>query len=167
MQYKEAADKIFMNNQLQKQDVIKGQSFIKVEETKRAQNLIKERLDIFKNKLYRLDEFTALLENLNSLNNENPTIRINLLEEIKAEICHEFNIKLKNKRDQKNRLICIRVTPNSELNTPRGLKVQIGRNMRQNDLISFKFSKKGSLVPCTRISWKSCCLKVLNAKAIR
>mgnify|MGYP005698509389 FL=1 len=41
--------------------------------------------------------------------------------------------------------MCIRDRSPIEINTPKGLKVQIGRNMRQNDLISFKFSKKGDL----------------------
>ena len=75
---------------------MKVKSFIKVKKVKRAQNLIKGRIDIYRNKLDRLEEFSALLDNLNSLKNENPTIRINLLEEIKAEICREFNVKLKN-----------------------------------------------------------------------
>ena len=145
IQYKEEADKIFMNNQLQKQDVIRGQKlYKKSKKLKRAQNLIKERLEIYKNKLDRLEEFTALLDNLNSLNNEDQTIKINLLEEIKAEICQEFNLKYKNRRDQKRDSSVLESRP-IELNTPRGLTVQIGRNMRQNDLISFKFSKKGDL----------------------
>ena len=32
-----------------------------------------------------------------------------------------------------------------QINTQQGLAIQIGRNMRQNDLISFKYSKKGDL----------------------
>ena len=90
--YKEKADKIFTTHEIQKQEIIKGQKlYKKSKKLKRAQNLIKERIDIYKNKLARLEEFSALLDNLNSLKNENQTIRINLLEEIKAEICREFN----------------------------------------------------------------------------
>ncbi len=144
-EYKEKADKIFMTHAIQKQDIIKGQKlYKKSKKLKRAQNLIKERIDIYKNKLDRLEEFSALLDNLNSLKNENPTIRINLLEEIKAEICREFNVRIKNIREQKRDSSGLESSP-IEINTPKGLKVQIGRNMRQNDLISFKFSKKGDL----------------------
>ncbi len=143
--YKEKADKIFMTHEIKKQDIIKGQKlYKKSKKLKRAQNLIKERIDIHKNKLDRLEEFSNLLDNLNSLKNENPTIRINLLEEIKAEICREFNVKIKNVREQKRDPSGLESSP-IEINTPKGLKVQIGRNMRQNDLISFKFSKKGDL----------------------
>ncbi len=143
--YKEKADKIFMTHEIQKQDIIKGQKlYKKSKKLKRAQNLIKERIDIYKNKLARLEEFSALLDNLNSLKNENQTIRINLLEEIKAEICREFNVRIKNIREQKRDSSGLESSP-IEINTPKGLTIQIGRNMRQNDLISFKFSKKGDL----------------------
>ncbi len=143
--YKEKADQIFMTHEIQKQDIIKGQKlYKKSKKLKRAQNLIKERIYIYKNKLDRLEEFSALLDNLNSLKNENPTIRINLLEEIKAEICREFNVTKKNIREQKRNSSGLESTP-IEINTPNGLTIQIGRNMRQNDLISFKFSKKGDL----------------------
>ncbi len=143
--YKEKADKIFMTHEIQKQDIIKGQKlYKKSKKLKRAQNLIKERIYIYKNKLDRLEEFSALLDNLNSLKNENPTIRINLLEEIKAEICREFNVRIKNIREQKRDSSGLESSP-IEINTPKGLTIQIGRNMRQNDLISFKFSKKGDL----------------------
>ncbi len=143
--YKEKADKIFMTHEIQKQDIIKGQKlYKKSKKLKRAQNLIKERIYIYKNKLDRLEEFSALLDNLNSLKNENPTIRINLLEEIKAEICREFNVRNKNIREQKRDSSGLESSP-IEINTPKGLTIQIGRNMRQNDLISFKFSKKGDL----------------------
>ncbi len=143
--YKEKADKIFMTHEIQKQDIIKGQKlYKKSKKLKRAQNLIKERIDIYKNKLDRLEEFSALLGNLNSLKNENQKIRINLLEEIKAEICREFNVRIKNIKEQKRDSSGLESSP-IEINTPKGLTIQIGRNMRQNDLISFKFSKKGDL----------------------
>jgi predicted ribosome quality control (RQC) complex YloA/Tae2 family protein len=143
--YKEKADKIFMTHEIQKQDIIKGQKlYKKSKKLKRAQNLIKERIDIYKNKLDRLEEFSALLDNLNSLKNENQKIRINLLEEIKAEICREFNVRIKNIKEQKRDSSGLESSP-IEINTPKGLTIQIGRNMRQNDLISFKFSKKGDL----------------------
>ncbi len=143
--FKEKADKIFMAREIQKQDIIKGQKlYKKSKKLKRAQSLIKERIDIYKNKLDRLEEYSALLDNLNSLKNENQTVRINLLEEIKAEICREFNVRSKNIKGQKRDSSRLDSYP-IEINTPKGLKVQIGRNMRQNDLISFKFSKKGDL----------------------
>ena len=143
--YKEEADKIFMNHEIQKQDIIKGQKlYKKSKKLKRAKDLIKYRLDIYKNKIDRLEEFSALSENLNSLKNEKLIDKIKLLEEIKDEICREFNIKSKNKKKQKRKSSDLESSP-IEIITPKGLTVQIGRNMRQNDLITFKFSKKGDL----------------------
>ena len=143
--YKEKADKIFMNHEINKHDVIKGQKlYKKSKKLKRAKELIKNRLDFYKKNLDRLEEFNTLLENLNSLNYEKLVIKINLLEEIKEEICCEFNIKANKRREDKRKITEIESSP-IQVKTPRGLILQIGRNMRQNDLISFKFSKKGDL----------------------
>ena len=96
--YKEKADSIFSSNEIKKQDIIKGQKlYKKSKKLKRSRELIKERLSIYKTNIERLDEFTTLLENLNSLNHEKLSMRIKLLEEIMEEICNEFNIKIKGK----------------------------------------------------------------------
>ena len=143
--YKEKADNIFASHEIKKQDIIKGQKlYKKSKKLKRSRELIKERLSIYKTNIERLDEFTTLLENLNSLNHEKLSMRIKLLEEIMEEICNEFNINIKRQREDKKRISEIQSTP-IQVNTPSGLKLQVGRNMRQNDLISFKFSKKGDL----------------------
>ena len=143
--YKVKADKIFMNSEIKKKNIITGQKlYKKSKKLKRARELIKERLNIYKNKLDRLLEFKVLLENLNSLKNEELNERIKLLEEIREEVCSEFNLKIKNKKEEKRSISEIESSP-IQINTPTGLKIQIGRNMRQNDLISFKFSRKGDL----------------------
>ncbi|MCR8539791.1 MAG: NFACT family protein [Prochlorococcus marinus CUG1439] len=143
--YKEKADKIFTKNEIKKQDIIKGQKlYKKSKKLKRSRELIKERLNIYKTNLNRLDEFTTLLENLNSLKHEELFIKIKLVEEIMEEICNEFNINQKTRRENKKNISEIQSSP-IQVKTPTGLKLQVGRNMRQNDLISFKFSKKGDL----------------------
>ncbi len=143
--YKEKADEIFTTNEIKKQDIIRGQKlYKKSKKLKRSSELIKERLNIYKTNLDRLDEFTTLLENLNSLNHEDLIVKIKLLEEIMEEICNEFNIYLKRQREDKKSSSEIQSSP-IQVDTPTGLKLQVGRNMRQNDLISFKFSKKGDL----------------------
>ncbi len=143
--YKKKADNIFSTNEINKQDIIRGQKlYKKSKKLKRSRELIKERLNIYKNNLDRLDEFTTLLENLNSSNHEEFFIKIKLLEEIMEELCNEFNIHLKKQREGKKSSSDIQSSP-IQIDTPSGLKLQVGRNMRQNDLISFKFSKKGDL----------------------
>jgi len=143
--YKKKADMIFTTNDLKKQDIIRGQKlYKKSKKLKRSRDLIKERLNIYQTNLDRLDEFTTLLENLNSLNNEELFMKIKLLQEIMEEICNEFNIKLKKQREDKRSTSEIRSNP-IQFRSPSGLKLQVGRNMRQNELISFKYSKKGDL----------------------
>jgi len=143
--YKEKADNIFTANKITKEDINKGQKlYKKSKKLKRSRELIKERLNIYKTNLARLDEFTTHIENLNSLNHEEISLKIKLLEEIMVEICIEFNIYLKKQRENKKNISEIQSSP-MQVETPRGLKLQVGRNMRQNDLISFKFSKKGDL----------------------
>ncbi|WP_032513980.1 MULTISPECIES: NFACT RNA binding domain-containing protein [Prochlorococcus] len=143
--YKEKADKIFTKNEITKQDIIRGQKlYKKSKKLKRSRELIKERLNIYKTNIDRLDEFTMLLENLNSLSHEELSMKIKILEEILEELCNEFNINLNRQREDKKSKSEKRSSP-IQVNTPTGLKLQVGRNMRQNDLISFKFSKKGDL----------------------
>ena len=143
--YKEEADKIFMCPEIKKQDIVKGQKlYKKSKKLKRAKDLIKQRLNIHQKNLNRLAEFATLVENLNSLKNEELFEKIKLLEEIKEEICSEFSIKRRNSKEERKNISNKESSP-IQINTPTGLKLQIGRNMRQNDLISFKFSKKGDL----------------------
>ena len=78
--YKEKADNIFSSNKITKPDIIKGQKlYKKSKKLKRSRELIKERISIYKTNLDRLDEFTTLLENLNSLNHEKLFMKIKLL----------------------------------------------------------------------------------------
>jgi len=143
--YKEKADMIFTKNEINKQDIIRGQKlYKKSKKLKRSRTLIKERLNIYRTNIDRLDEFTTLLENLNSLSHEELAVKIKLVEEIMEEICNEFNINIKRQREDKKNSSEIQSLP-IQVDTPGGLKLQVGRNMRQNDLISFKFSKKGDL----------------------
>ena len=91
------------------------------------------------------------IEYLNSLNHEKVSMRIKLLEEIMEEICNEFNINIKKQREDHKSTYEIESSP-IQVDTPTGLKLQGGRNMRQNDLISFKFSKKGDSVSYTHLT---------------
>ena len=118
--YKEKADIIFSSHEIKKQDIIKGQKlYKKSKKLKRSRELIKERLSIYKTNLERLDEFTTLLENLNSLNHEKLFMRIKLLEEIMEEICNEFNINIKKQREDQKSTYEIESSP-IQVDTPTG-----------------------------------------------
>ncbi|MBK16878.1 MAG: hypothetical protein CMK49_02535 [Prochlorococcus sp. SP3034] len=143
--YKLKADNIFLKPDLKKTNIIEAEKlYKKSKKLKRARILIQERLNIHKNKINRLEEYSAMLDNLNSLNIESKKIKINLLEELKDEICNEFNIRIRASKLSKKKSNDLMSFP-IEVYSPQKLIIQIGRNMRQNDLISFKLSKKGDL----------------------
>ena len=143
--YKLKADNIFLKTNLQKENILEAEKlYKKSKKLKRARTLIQDRLDIHKNKIDRLEEFSEMLDNIVLLNIESQKIKITLLEELKDEICNEFNIKLKKSKLSKKNLNDIKSFP-IEIHSPQKLIIQIGRNMRQNDLISFNLSKKGDL----------------------
>ena len=142
---KNKADNIFLKPNFKKVDIVEAEKLYKrSKKLKRAKDLIKERLHFHKNRLYRLEEFKALLDNLNSLSIGTLKIKIDLLEELKEEISREYSLSRRNKKVRKNSPKNLDSSP-IEIHSPGGLIIQIGRNMRQNDLISFKFSKKQDL----------------------
>ncbi len=144
-EYKQKADNIFLKFHINKEDVLEAQNlYKKSKKLKRSKNLICDRLSIYSEKLSRLDEFSALLENLNTINIGTLKIKIDLLNELKDELCSEFNINT-NKIKSANLKVINKDSNPIEINSPEGIVIQIGRNMRQNDLISFKFSKKQDL----------------------
>ena len=123
--YKEKADNIFTSHEITKRDIIKGQKlYKKSKKLKRSRELIKERLSIYKTNIERLEEFTTLLENLNSLNHEKLFMRIKLLEEIMEEICNEFNINIKRQREDQKSTYDIESSP-IQIDTPTGLKLSL------------------------------------------
>ncbi len=143
--YKLKADNIFLERNLKKSNIIEADRlYKKSKKLKRAKALIQERLNIYQKKIDRLGEFSTMLDNLNFINIDSKKNKIVLLEELKAEICSEFNIKTKNLKLNKKKSIDLTSIP-IEVRSPGKLIIQIGRNMRQNDLISFKLSKKGDL----------------------
>jgi len=144
-EYKQKADNIFLKYEIKKEDVIEAQNlYKKSKKLKRSKNLICDRLSIYSEKLSRLEEFKVLLENLNSVNIGTLKIKIDLLNELKEELCSEFKINPNKINKIKHKPINKDSNP-IEINSPEGIVIQIGRNMRQNDLISFKFSKKQDL----------------------
>ncbi len=144
-EYKQKADNIFLNFQINKKDIIEAQTlYKKSKKLKRSKNLICDRLSIYSDKLSRLDEFRVMLDNLNSINIGTLKIKIDLLNELKEELCSEFNINTNKLNNTKLNFINKDSNP-IQIKSPEGIMIQIGRNMRQNDLISFKFSKKQDL----------------------
>ena len=142
---KNKADNIFLKLNLEKKDILEAEKlYKKSKKLKRAINLIKERLDIYENKLNRLEEYRFMLDNIKSNNIGKIPNKLDLLEELKYELSNEFNLRKKRLNSSK---INFQKKQSSHIQiiSPGGLDILIGRNMRQNDLITFKLSKKQDL----------------------
>ena len=142
---KTKADNIFLKFNLEKQDILEAEKlYKKSKKLKRARNLIKDRINIYKDKINRLEEYSYMLDNINSINICTTKLKCELLEELKNELSNEFNLR-KKRLNQNKKSNLIKQSAPIEINSPGGLKILIGRNMRQNDLITFKLSKKKDL----------------------
>ncbi len=143
--FKNKADNIFLKLNLEKKDILEAEKlYKKSKKLKRAINLIKERLDIYENKLNRLEEYRFMLDNIKSNNIGKIPNKLDLLEELKYELSNEFNIRKKRLNSSKIDFQKKQSSP-IQIISPGGLDILIGRNMRQNDLITFKLSKKQDL----------------------
>ena len=139
------ADNIFLKLNLEKKDILEAEKlYKKSKKLKRAINLIKERLDIYENKINRLEEYRFMLDNIKTSNLGKIHNKIDLLEELKYELSIEFNLRKKRLNLRKNNHLKRESSP-IQINSPGGLNILIGRNMRQNDLVTFKLSKKQDL----------------------
>jgi len=142
---KNKADNIFLKLNLEKKDILEAEKlYKKSKKLKRAINLIKERLDIYENKLNRLEEYRFMLDNIKSNNIGDISNKLDLLEELKYELSNEFNLRKKRLNPSKINFVKTQSSP-IQIISPGGLNILIGRNMRQNDLITFKLSKKQDL----------------------
>ena len=142
---KNKADNIFLKLNLEKKDILEAEKlYKKSKKLKRAINLIKERLDIYENKINRLEEYRFMLDNIKTSNLGKIHNKIDLLEELKYELSIEFNLRKKRLNLRKNNHLKRESSP-IQINSPGGLNILIGRNMRQNDLVTFKLSKKQDL----------------------
>ena len=143
--FKNKADNIFLKLNLEKKDILEAEKlYKKSKKLKRAINLIKERLDIYENKLNRLEEYRFMLDNIKSNNIGKIPNKLDLLEELKYELSNEFNLRKKRLNPSKMNFAKTQSSP-IQIISPGGLNILIGRNMRQNDLITFKLSKKQDL----------------------
>ena len=142
---KNKADNIFLKLNLEKKDILEAEKlYKKSKKLKRAINLIKERIDIYENKLNRLEEYRFMLDNIKSNNIGKIPNKLDLLEELKYELSNEFNLRKKRLNSSKINFQKKQSSP-IQIISPGGLDILIGRNMRQNDLITFKLSKKQDL----------------------
>ena len=125
-----------------KKQIIEAQSLFKeAKRKKRSRESILNRVEFHKKKISEIENCELFLDSLMYEDNENKLNSIiELKEEVEEYICIKKNSpKFKSTR-KKNQASTIK-----EIQSPSGLKIQIGSNNRQNELISLRKGKKGDL----------------------
>jgi len=128
-----------------KKQIIEAQSLFKeAKRKKRSRESIINRIGVHKKKISEIEYCELFLDSLmhedNDSNKHKLDSVIELKEEIEEYICVKKNsckFKSNKKKDHSSTI--------KEIQSPSGLKIQIGTNNRQNELISLRTGKKGDL----------------------
>ncbi len=139
------ADSILCQNSLKKENIEEAQRlYKKAKKLRRSVDVIKERINLHKQKLFSIEESLTFLESLISIKWENENDQLNRLIELQEEL-QLCLIKSNKKRINKSNMNKKPLSNHIEILTPGGVVLQIGRNHRQNEFISIKKAKKGDL----------------------
>ncbi len=118
--------------------------FKQAKRKKRSRDSILKRVEFHKKKISEIEYCELFLDSLmyedNELKKNKLDSIIELKEEVEEYICikkNSFKFQSNNKKEQ--------VSAIKEIQSPSGLKIQIGSNNRQNELISLRKGKKGDL----------------------
>tara|TARA_Y100001968_G_scaffold278441_1_gene273773 strand:- start:4171 stop:5874 length:1704 start_codon:yes stop_codon:yes gene_type:complete len=125
-----------------KEQIEEAQKLYKVaKKLKRSEKNLIERIDYHSKRIKSLEESETFLEGLLSDKFEEPYEILNRLYELLTEI-DEF-LDPSNKNTQNNKSKKNQALKPLELKSPSGMIIQVGRNHRQNELISLKKARKG------------------------
>jgi len=139
------ANKILTLQSPTKKQIIEAQNLFKeAKRKKRSKESILNRVEFHKKKISEIEYCELFLDSLmyedNGANKNKLDSIIELKEEVEEYICIKKNsskFKSKRKKEQASTI--------KEIQSPSGLKIQIGTNNRQNELNSLKQRKKGDL----------------------
>ena len=128
-----------------KKQIIEAQSLFKeAKRKKRSKESIVNRVEFHKKKLSEIEYCELFLDSLMYEKTEDSKNKLNsiieLKEEIEEYICIKKNNSKVNSKRKKEHSSNIK-----EIQSPSGIKIQIGGNNRQNELISIRKGKKGDL----------------------
>ena len=139
------ANKILTLKSPTKKQIIEAQNLFKeAKRKKRSRESIINRVEFHKKKISEIEYCELFLDSLiyeDSGSNKNKLNSIiELKEEVEEYICIKKNSsKFKSNRNKEH------ASTIKEIQSPSGLKIQIGSNNRQNELISLRKGKKGDL----------------------
>ncbi len=138
------ANTILCQSNPSKNDIKEAQMlYSRVKKIRRSESILLERINYHKTRLLFIKETEFFLEYIinNALREEDNDVEsiINLKEDI------EEHLSIKKQRANK-KIIRLKSSQNIyEVKSPNGLTIQIGRNHRQNELISLKKARKGDI----------------------
>ncbi len=139
------ANKILTLQNPTKKQIIEAQNLFKeAKRKKRSRESILNRIEFHKKKILDIENSELFLDSLKYQQNDDSQKKldkiIELKEEIEEYICiSKKNSKFKPKRQNQQ------ASNIKEIQSPNGIKIQIGGNHKQNELISLKKGKKGDL----------------------
>ncbi len=140
---KEEADQILCSKNLNKEKIKQAQDlYKKSKKMRRSRTALIERINYHNKRLELIAESELFLNEIISDIHGSLLDQINAIHELKEELdCHLFFPKKSSneKKIQRKQSSILEVT------APSGLVIQIGRNHRQNELISLKNSRNGDI----------------------
>ena len=143
MTMQKMANKLLALQYPSKKQIIEAQNLFKeAKRKKRSKESISNRIEFHKKKISNIEYYELFLDSLKyeEVNANKLASIIELREEIEEYICiKKVNPKFKSKKKKEQ------ASKIKEIQSPNGLKIQIGGNNRQNELISLKQGKKGDL----------------------
>ena len=128
-----------------KKQIIEAQSLFKeAKRKKRSKESISNRIDFHKNKISDIQCCESFLDSLIYEANEDNKNKLDSIIELKEEVEEYICIKKDSSKFKSNRKKA-QASTIKEIESPSGLKIQIGGNNRQNELISLRKGRKGDL----------------------
>ena len=128
-----------------KKQIIEAQSLFKeAKRKKRSKESISNRIDFHKNKISDIQCCESFLDSLIYEANEDNKNKLDSIIELKEEVEEYICIKKDSSKFKSNRKK-EQASTIKEIESPSGLKIQIGGNNRQNELISLRKGRKGDL----------------------
>tara|TARA_Y100001968_G_scaffold306007_1_gene322446 strand:- start:63 stop:1730 length:1668 start_codon:yes stop_codon:yes gene_type:complete len=140
------ANKILASEKPSKKDIIEAQNlFKKAKRKKRSSESILNRIEFHKKKISDIECSELFLNSLIGEEANDQKKKLNRIIELKEEIEEYIICKVKNNPKFKSKIQKRKSSPVKEIKSPNGIRIQIGRNHRQNELISLKKGTKGDL----------------------
>ena len=128
-----------------KKQIIEAQSLFKeAKRKKRSKESILNRIDFHKKKISDIQCCESFLDSLIYEDNEDNKNKLDSIIELKEEVEEYICIKKDSSKFKSNRKK-EQTSSIKEIESPSGLKIQIGGNNRQNELISLRKGRKGDL----------------------